>query len=424
LGLHLAVAKEKPEASSSKITIDREELGRRLDAFLEPLVAKDQLSGRLLVRIGDEAPLVREFGWANAELQVPVGPDTAFNVASITKPMTVIALLGLIENKALAPDDPISKWLPDFPRGDEITVEMLRRHRSGIPHRVTEERDESVPRTTADMARLAAAKPLTFEPGERESYSSAGYSVLTRVMELASGSSYQQLLGRYVAKPAGMKLCRHADARELLPGRAESYLIGITGEMINAPLKDLSFLVGAGSVWTTAEDLDRMVRCLRDGAYSDKAQENLLHPSGFHSNGLTSGFRAFADWHREQDLTVILTANLITGAADLVRDAVPKLAAGDEVPPPEVPDLTAVAVDQADLQKLEGSYQLREGRNLNVHAIPGGLMIGTWVLIPRGRLTFVSPQDYATIQFTLDEEGKPTKLTWINGERKTEMPRT
>ena len=77
---------------------------------------------------------------------------------------------------------------------------------------------------------------------------------------------------------------------------------------------------------------------------------------------------------------------------------------------------------QATLDNLQGLYKLSEDRDLRVYPAPGCLMIGSWVLIPRGGLSFVSPQDYATVEFTLDEAGKPTKLTWISGDQKTEMP--
>jgi CubicO group peptidase (beta-lactamase class C family) len=401
----------------------REELAHRLDRYLEPLVDAGQLSGRLLVRLGTRPAIVRGFGHADLELGVDVGPTTRFNVASVTKTMTNIALIGLIDDEVLAPADPIATWLPAFPHGSEISVEMLARHRAGIPHRVTKESQETVPYTAADVAALAAGATLEFAPGERESYSSAGYSVLARVMELASGSSYQQLLEHYVFAPAGMTDSQHADARQILLGRASSYLVGVSGRPVNAPLKDLSFLVGAGSVWSTAEDLERMVCTLCDGGYGDLARQTLVHESGFHVNGATSGFRAFVDWYREPELTVVFTGNLMTGVADLVRASVARLASGERLAPPEPPTMVPVEVAHETLERYEGSYRLRPGRDLQVSAVPGGLQIGSWILVPTGERTFVSPQDYATITFIMGGDGRPVRLDWTAGGTTSEMPR-
>lgn len=412
-------AETTPEAPSPPSS---EELAKRVDAFVAPLLAEDQLPGRLVVRLGSGAAITRDWGRADRELAVPVDPGIVFNVASVTKTMTSIALLGLVADEKLAMDDAIDAWLPDFPRAGDITVEMLARHRAGVPHRVTEPCDESTPRTAADMVRLAAARGLDFEPGSEESYSSAGYSVLVRVMELASGLSYAELLDMYVFAPAGMDRSAHADARTLLEGRASSYALSGSGVVVNAPLKDLSFLVGAGSVWSTADDLVRMARTLRDGGYGPAAADELIGDRGFRSNGLTSGFRAFVDWHRDTDVTVAFTGNLVTGAADLVRRAVPRLAAGEEVTPPSVPGMTAVAVDAATLETYEGAYSLRPGRDLRVHAEDGGLRIGEWILVPVGEHTFVSPQDYATVRVVLGDDGRPERLDWTSGGTISELP--
>jgi CubicO group peptidase (beta-lactamase class C family) len=196
-------------------------------------------------------------------------------------------------------DDPIERWLPSFPRGEEITVAMLSEHRAGVPHRVTEDHEEVVPRTAEDMVRLAATKPLEFEPGEGQSYSSGGFSVLARVLEVAADEDYQSLLERYVLEPAGLRHTLHVNTRTVLPGRASSYEVTATGELVNTPIKDLSFLVGAGSVWSTADDLQRLVHAVKSGVFGEAVIERLGDSEGFRWYGRTNGFSAFADWHRE-----------------------------------------------------------------------------------------------------------------------------
>ena len=387
-------------------------LAARIDTYVAPFVERGHLSGRLFVAHGGQTIYDRSFGMADLELRVPNGRDIVYNVASITKPMTVTAFIGLSESKALAPDDPLSKWIPDFPRGDEITVMMLARHRAGIPHRVTDASEETVPRTAGEMVAFAERKPLISEPGETSIYSSAGFAVLARVLELAAHQSYGELMRRLVFEPAGMTRTTHADSRMLLPGRASSYVFDTDGRPVNVSLQDLSFLVGAGSVWSTADDLDALLRAVRAGRFGDGVRQSFVHDGGIAWNGVTNGFRAFADWHADSDVTVIYTGNLVSGAIDRVRRDVPRLAAGEAVEPEPPPAVAPVRVDEATLRSYEGTYQLRPGSPLEVRAIPGGLRVNDWVLVPTAERRFFSPQDYATVEIVLDDAGRPERLDW------------
>jgi len=398
-------------------------IAARIDAWLRPLDERGDLSGNLLVAIGDRIVVERSFGWADLELGVRTTPETVSNVASVTKSITLVALARLVDAGALALDDPLAKWIPDFPRGDAITVEMLATHRAGIPHRVTEDCDEVAPRTAAEVAALAARAPLDFEPGERRSYSSGGYGVLARVLERASGKTYADLVRDLVFAPAGMSRTAHVDARGIVPGRASSYYADGRGGWVHAPLKDLSFLVGAGSVFSTARDLDAFARAVRAGRYGDRARSWIVRDAGIASNGYTAGFRAFVDWHAESDLTVVWVSNLHTGAGDALRSAIPRIVAGEEVAPPELPSGKAVEIAPEVLRGFEGAYELRPGTVLQVRARDGLLVANDWTLVPVGGRRFFSPQDYAAVEVVVDEAGKPVRLDWTVAGQTFPCPR-
>ena len=242
-------------------TPDARRIARELDAYVRPLLATQQLSGNLLVARDAHILVERSWGEANRELGVSNAPETRFCIASVTKPMTLVLAIQLIQEDKLALADTLGKWIPGFPRGGQITVEHLLRHCAGIPHRVTTEKDETVPLTAADMVEYARRSTFLSLPGEKSLYSSAGYSVLARVLELASGQSYEELIRDRLFAPLGMAHSTHANARTLLPLRAASYVPGLHA-IENAPLKDSSFLVGAGSIWSTARDLHRLLRAV------------------------------------------------------------------------------------------------------------------------------------------------------------------
>ena len=197
-----------------------ETLEARVDRYLEPYLEVGHLSATVLIARGEEVVYHQSFGLADREHAVPNGPRTRFCVGSVNKPMTIVILGRLLEQEKLALTDRLAKLLPGFPRGDEITVGNLLEHSAGIPHRVTGPLDEVRPQTPASMVELAAGKPLIFEPGADSVYSSAGFSVLARVLELAAGKPYAELLAEHVLLPAGMEDTSDAGTRAILERRA------------------------------------------------------------------------------------------------------------------------------------------------------------------------------------------------------------
>lgn len=386
-------------------------LTARIDAYLAPFAEQDYLSGNVLVARGDSVLYERSFGLANREFGVPFTSATLSNVASITKPMTVVIAARLIDEGKLRLGQTLAEFLPGFPRGDAITVEHLLRHRAGIPHRLTTPEEETVPRTAADMVELARDTDLLFEPGERSVYSSGGYSVLARVLEIAGGMPYEDLLEHYLTGPAGMSHTAHVSARDIVARRAACYAWGLHG-LENAPLQDLSFLVGAGSVYSTARDLFVMMRALTAGRLGETARAALMRETGLAWNGSTSGFRAFADWSAETDVAVVLTANVQSGANDLIRRNLPRIVAGEDVAAPAPPTMTAARVSERILRGYEGTYQLREGSPMDVRVARGGLYVDQWFLIPTSDTTFFSPQDFGTVTVIRDAQGTVTHFDW------------
>jgi CubicO group peptidase (beta-lactamase class C family) len=400
------------------------ELTQRIDAYIAPLVEAGHFAGSIQVARGGELLYERSFGLANRELEVPVETGSRFCVASVTKPMTQIIAFRLFEEEALFPSDQLAKWMPGFPRGEDITVAMLLGHRAGFPHKVTTPLQETVPQTAADMAVFAQQAELLFEPGSDSVYSSAGYSVLARVLELASGRTYADLIAKYVFSEANMDNSLHPAGDLLIPNRAMSYQFSGHGDLVNSPLSHYSHLVGAGSVFSTPRDLVRLLRAVVNGTLGDKVKENLMRANGLAWNGRTNGYRSFADYHLDSDVYVALGSNFLSGAADLLRRDLPRLAKGEEVAPPSIPRHRPVAIEPALLDKYEGDYQLRPGTVLSLTAKDGEVRMSSWLLIPTSESTFFSPQDYGEIAVVLAEDGGVERLDWTVASGDTyPMPR-
>ncbi|MEM7049113.1 MAG: serine hydrolase [Acidobacteriota bacterium] len=419
----LALVLVVPANSYAQDTATPSSLTQRIERYLQPYLDIEHLSGTVLVAHGEEVIYERSFGLAHREQRTVNTPTTRFGVGSVNKPMTVVALARLIELEKVTLADPLSKYLPEFPRASEITVGNLLNHSAGIPHRVTEPLDETRPQTATTMVELAAKKPLAFEPGSDSVYSSAGFSVLARVLELAAGKPYAELLEEHVLRPAGMRNTSDAGSRSILEQRAAAYYFGSEG-FVNAPPADISYLVGAGSVFSTPRDLLAMQQTLLDGGFGSTAQSMLVRESGNLAwNGSAHGYRAFADYHATNKVAVIVASNLTSGALDRIRDALPKMVAGEEVPMPAPIRARAIAVDRKTLKSYQGTYELRPGSNLQLRVTEEGVMMDEWLLIPTAERTLFSPQDYAEIEVVVDDQEQPIRLDWRIGDQTYPLPR-
>lgn len=390
------------------------DLAARIDAWAAPAVAARQLSGNLVVARGGDVVYERSFGMADYDHDVPVTPDTRFCVASITKSMTLVVAIRLIEEGVVGMNDPVEKWIPGFPRGDRITFLHLLRHRAGLPHRVTTPEEEARPISSAQMVerviRRVKRDGFLCEPGEKSIYSSAGYSVVARVCELATGEAFAALLQRYVFDPAGMAHSFDPSQRTLLPPHAMSYTDTWPG-VRKAERKDYAFLVGAGSVFSTARDVVLFMRAVVDTVYGAGVRASMVRDGGMHENGITNGYRAFADYDEASDVTVVFTGNRHTGAVEWLRRDIPRIVAGEDIPPPEIPRVHKVTLTDDQLRAFGGSWTSQRGADFDVTVKDGLVYCGWYALIPTSPTTFFSPQDYADVTFTV-ENGRATRIEW------------
>lgn len=197
------------------------------EAMLEFMRKYDIQGGGLAVSKDGKILLERGYGWADQARTKPTPPDALMRIASVTKPITRAAVLKLIREGKIAYDTKAFEYLALDPPGgkvaDEriykITVKNLLEHRGGWDKatggdpmfqmkRVREELKLDHAPTPRDVVRWMMGKPLQFDPGQREAYSNFGYSVLGRVIEKASGKSYEQYVTEEILRPAGAAAVR------------------------------------------------------------------------------------------------------------------------------------------------------------------------------------------------------------------------
>lgn len=258
-----------PEKFLPAALLTDREISRRLDLLMHRLVDDDAFSGVVLVARRGKPLFSHAYGLANRSYDVPNTLAMRFNLASITKMFTAVAVAQLVEAGKLSYDDPVGKIIPDYPNADvakRVTVHHLLSHTSGIID-VRSPAEENAPmgRTIAEGLSVFVNEPLSFPPGERFSYSNSGFILLGRIVEKASGQDYYDYVREHVFRPAGMT--QSGFLRMDVPNHnvASGYADGPDGTR-----RDNIFALGlrgspAGGAYATAGDMDRFARALMDG---------------------------------------------------------------------------------------------------------------------------------------------------------------
>jgi N-acyl-D-amino-acid deacylase len=208
-----------------------------LDAFFLSFMEQHRVPGcAAAVSRGDRLLYSRGFGWADVAQREPVQAESRFRIASISKSITAVAVLKLVEQGKLKLDDRAYDWIQDEPlilEGKEveprlktITIRQLLQHRGGWDRdksfdamfqsvRFADMLGKSAPAGPNDVIRCMFTQPLDFDPGARYAYSNFGYCLLGRIIEKAAGKTYDQYVQEEVLRPAGattMQLGRTLDS--------------------------------------------------------------------------------------------------------------------------------------------------------------------------------------------------------------------
>ncbi|MGD0787320.1 MAG: serine hydrolase [Terracidiphilus sp.] len=179
-----------------------------VDAIFKDAIHPGQPGAAVLVAKDGRILFEKAYGLADVEHAIPVSVETKFNIASITKPFTAAAILKLQEEGRLSLDDPLSKYIPDYPRGNEIRIRHLLTHTSGIPEKLGGPATLATaffPASQQYLITLFEYQPLDFDPGSQYAYSNSGYYLLGYIIEKVTGQGYLDFLRNTFFKPLGME---------------------------------------------------------------------------------------------------------------------------------------------------------------------------------------------------------------------------
>lgn len=228
-----------------------------IDAIFNQAYPNNSPGATVLIAKDDTILYRKAFGMANLELKVPMKPDNVLSLASITKQFTSVAILILMEQGKLGLKDPLSKYIADFPRGNEITLHHLLNHTSGIMNytNLPDFRSKTrLDRSPEEIISIFKSLPLAFNPGEKYDYSNSGYFLLGYIVEKISGMPYGDFIQKNIFDQLNMKNSFYADAFKIIPNRADGYQF-YEGNYENAEYMSPTVAYAAGSLVSTVDDM-------------------------------------------------------------------------------------------------------------------------------------------------------------------------
>jgi len=323
-----------------------------LEAKIDSLVLKNFSDkngpgGAFMVARQGKTVYQKAFGKANVELEVDMTPENVFQLGSMTKQFTAIAILILEEQGKLNIGDPISKYVPDYPSGNKITLHHLLTHTSGI-------KDFTKIKSLSDIAQKEMTpkmmvdffkdEPVDFPPGEKFEYNNSGYVLLGYIIESVSKETYEDFVKKHIFDKAGMDQSRYASDRKVIAKRAYGYHKKEYG-YVNKTAISFSVPFSSGSLMSTTADMLKWQNALNRNVLMGKATaskafrryklnsgEEFSYGYGWHLkdvNGAPSrehggsifGFKTMGIYIPEKDIYVVGFSNCdCNSPTQLVRD--------------------------------------------------------------------------------------------------------
>ncbi|HKR60615.1 MAG TPA: serine hydrolase [Pyrinomonadaceae bacterium] len=400
-------------------------------------------SGVVLVARNGQTIFRRGYGLANREFSIPNTPTTKFRVGSVSKQFTAAGILLLEQRGKLQVSDRVDKYLPDWPKAwHEVTIHHLLSHTAGLPRLTTHALLEvsALSRSTLSPFREVRdlfkpgeeLQPLDSKPGEKWNYSNIGYIVLAMIIEKVSGKNYCDFFSQEIFQPLGMMNSWCGEPATILTQRASGYN-RINETLVNGPYTDMRFVNGAGSIYSTLDDLlvwDRVLDSnrlfsssardrlftpvLNEYAYGWWIQKKLGRKVQWHGGNEIGGFVAHVARYPAEQLFIVVLSNVWSNPdRSQVRAMVNELTAIALGESYELPRKhLETRIDASSYDAYVGEYSgkdkfaiAREGERLVLQFPPGQTV---FEIVPESATQFFWKGREYYLTFVKDESGKVT----------------
>jgi len=264
----------------------------KFEKFAKDRMAMDRAPGLSIGFLKGDDIWSEGFGYSDLENMVPAKPESAYRLASLTKTITAISVLQLVEAGKIDLDAEVQTYVPYFPRKKwPVTVRLLLGHLGGISHYKDYDVEGriKVHKNTKEALAIFQDFDLVAEPGTKYSYSSYGYNLLGAVIEGASGQSYGDYIREHVFEPLGMSDSRLDDPSDLITNRVRGYRL-VKGEIKNSEYVDVSSRFAGGGTRSTVVDLLKYAQGIIEGKLLKAETWKQMFTSMATKGGLFTGY--------------------------------------------------------------------------------------------------------------------------------------
>lgn len=421
-----------------------------MDDYLRSAFNVGHFNGVALVARHGQLIFKKAYGWENYEGRSLNDTATIFQIGSLTKPFTAILILKLQEEGKLSVNDKVSKYFPRQKDGDQITLQNLLNHTSGLANYtdVIGPEDSAIishPVGKQLILKQFESQALHFKPGTQFEYCNSDYYLLGIIIEKLTGMTYEQAVRKFIFDPVAMKHSGFDFIHMNNAEKATGYVKLDSTHQIPAVLMDSTVTYAAGGIYSTADDLYRWAQAIgRKKLLSEKSWAQAFTPSldhygdGWwidtlytysyitHSGGL-QGFMSNFTYYPGADATIILL-NIVGdygGSLSPINTALSAILFGK--PYQLWTKYNERKVDTAQMQAYAGTYRLNNEHQLLVTQKDGKLFIEA--VNPKDRLprlelhsqsadTFYIKEAPLKFQFIFDANHAPAKIVTYNSTGK------
>jgi len=405
-------------------------------------IARDGPGVTVLVARGDQLLYKGARGMASVELGVPMQPDQLMRIGSVTKQFAAAALLRQIDEGKASLDDPLSRFLPDYPNGGRITLRQLLNHTSGVKSYtgIPGYMHNPIRRDlgTAELIKEFKDQPADFAPGEKWAYNNSGYVLLGAVVEAISGKSWHEAIDELLLKPAQITSVHYQAGDKLFKGMAQGYTLNGRREVAPAGLLSMTQPHAAGALIANTEGLWRWNQALHGGKLISPASYQGMttpegaakasnygfgiatgvlrgHPMLSHGGGI-HGFASLLSYLPQSRTTVVVLRN--SDGPGFAMDMVSRKLAAFAIGEPFA-ERQPVAVPAGQLKAAEGLYA-REDKQTRTLRLKDGVLLSqraggaVAALAPVGEDRFAFPASLSELQLERGADGQVVALRLFN----------
>ncbi|MBS1492853.1 MAG: beta-lactamase family protein [Bacteroidetes bacterium] len=329
-------------------------LDKEFDRITDSVLSVNPLiPGMLVSYVCGDFKWEKAKGYADIDKKIPMRLDNTYRIGSVTKTFTISVLLQLVDEGKVSLDDNISRFFPDIPNGENITVKMLANMRSGLyNYSESQQFDDTLTNRPSkvwsddELIQLALKYPPYFPPDSNFHYSNTNTILIGKIIEKVTGNKWQDEIKKRIFEPLELKNTWTANGRDMIGDYSHGYMqMDSTSSKLTdvTSYYDVSWASAAGDIISDINDIKIYLRALGTGKfYSEKMREarkewaithgNLKYGLGMFSvsgflghNGGIPGFTNFSGYNPESDCSIIVVYNTQRPGADMPDELAKRL---------------------------------------------------------------------------------------------------